>query len=484
MSKSNRGTIPLVESRQQLLDNLVQSTDARHCMALARDLVECGDASTAEQLLPLVAEERGAVSEAAAFLLAEWSIHGHVPAAHVPAIVKGLAHASPEVRQWCAACLRGLGPDAGDAVGPLIDALHDSDNGVRQAAVDALGQIAPDDESLLLRLVDLLSDEEPVRNAVIRVLAGLEGGHEAVFRKIAASFRDPAPELRAGAAAAAGKLLRIRPDFVARLVDCLNDFHANVRMEAARSLSEIPEPPRSVVLGLGKALRDPVSAVRQEAARALDILGSASACAVPYLLAVLTDPDSTVRFHAVEALEKLAPRQADMLPAVVLALGNRLIDADSGVQTRALTAFSKLAPYAFPLNPHLHRALQSPDTEIRLAAVEALAHIRHEGLRVRDILRSALSDPDGSVRVAAALALAKRQERGIDVVSTLVSALREPGARVQVSAIRALRTLGPDAACALTALEAKREDSNPDIRHLAELAIRSIAGHALTESDA
>jgi len=86
--------------------------------------------------------------------------------------------------------------------------------------------------------------------------------------------------------------------------------------------------------------------------------------------------------------------------------------------------------------------------------------------------------------VAAALALAKRKESGAEIVSALVAALREPCARVQIAAIHALRTLGRDAMGATKALEAKRVDSNPDIRQLAELAINTIAGRSLVGRDA
>jgi hypothetical protein len=65
----------------------------------------------------------------------------------------------------------------------------------------------------------------------------------------------------------------------------------------------------------------------------------------------------------------------------------------------------------------------------------------------------------------------------------LVAALRIPSARVQVAAIQALKSIGREAAGALNALEAKREDSNPDIRQLAELAIASIAARATAETE-
>jgi len=474
----------LADSPQQLVEDLIQSTDTARSMAIARELVECGDEVLAARLFQLLTTHESAASAAGAFLLAEWSNQGHVSAKHVPEIVKGLAHPSPEVRQWSAVILRGIRAHARDAVKPLLGTLDDPDIGVRQAAVDALGQIAGGDEEVLLRLLDGLSDGEPVRNAVVRVLKSLDKVQEPVLAKLTGLIRGPDSGRRAGAAAGAGALLRIRAEFVAMLVECLSDPCAEVRFEAARSLSEIPSPSRAAALGLGKALRDPVASVRKEAARALDVFGDAAAPAVPYLLAVLKDSDPTVRFHAVEALEKLAPRQAAMLPAVVVALGNRLIDTDVAVQTRALAAFSRLAPHAFPLNPHLLAAVRSPDAEIRLAAIEALDQIRNEGLQVRDTLRRALRDPDGGVRVAAALALAKRKESGAEIVSALVAALREPCARVQIAAIQALRTLGRDAMGATKALEAKRVDSNPDIRQLAELAINTIAGRSLVGRDA
>ena len=88
------------------------------------------------------------------------------------------------------------------------------------------------------------------------------------------------------------------------------------------------------------------------------------------------------------------------------------------------------------------------------------------------------------MRVAAAFALARRGEMGTEIVNTLVAALREPSARVQIAAIQALRSIGREAVSALKALEAKRQDSNPDIRQLAELAITSISESALAESEA
>lgn len=451
-------------------------------MAIARELVTCREDAMARQLLHLMNEHTGPPSVAAAFLLAEWANDGFVMAGAVPAAVRGLAHPSAEVRQWCATILRGIGVEARDAVVPLLETLKDPDAGVRQAAVNALGHVAGDDEQVLVECVKLLCDEEPVRNAVVRMLAGPAGPRDTVCRAVARLFRAREGRFRAGAAAAAGVLLESRPDFVPYLIKSLEDLDVNVRALAARALSELREPGRAVVLALGKALRDVAPAVRQQSARALDIFGPAAAPAVPYLVAVLKDSDATVRFYAVEALEELAPRQPVMLPAVVLALSNRLIDADAAVQTRALSAFSKLAPHAFPLNPNLKAAIHSPDPEIRLAAVEAVAQIQHEGLEIREILHKALLDRSGAVRVAAALALAKRNDIGDDVVATLIGAVREPSARVQIAAIQALREIGRGARGALAALEAKLEDSNPDVRHLAELAINQLTGDILAQS--
>lgn len=465
-----------------MLERLATEIEEARRMAIARELADCGAESLMPDLLRLVGSESEA-APAAAFVCSEWAARGLVSAQYGPAVARYLTHTSPEVRQWCAAALRGVRPPACMAAEPLAKLLEDPDPGVRQAAVDALGQVAAGDEATVLRLLDLLHDDHAVRNAVIRVIGLLPTTlTQAVTEKLMGLMRAANPKLRAGAVAAGGVLLDACPELVPLLTERLADADASVRSAAARGLSEVGHPPKAVVIALGKALRDPFPDVRREAARALDLFGATAAPAAPYLVAVLRDTDSTVRFHAVEALEKLAPAQPRLLPAVVLALGNRLIDSDVAVQTRALSAFGRLAPYAYPLNANLCAAAQNPDPEVRLAAIEALALIRHEGLQVREILRQALHDPDGTVRVASALALAQRRDTSSDIVPTLAQALSEPGARVQIAAIQALKAIGRGAVQALAALENKKTDSNPEIRELAQQAISTITGRPLAES--
>lgn len=121
------------DSPQELLELLIHESDEERCRAIARELVERCDGALAGQLLRLLNSYPGPVAEAAAFLLAERSTGGFVSAGAVPDAIAGFSHASPEVRQWCATILRGIGADARAAVEPLLNALNDPDAGVRQA---------------------------------------------------------------------------------------------------------------------------------------------------------------------------------------------------------------------------------------------------------------------------------------------------------------------------------------------------------------
>jgi hypothetical protein len=56
----------------------------------------------------------------------------------IPVLVEALKDESPTVRRWAASVLGDLGPTAPGTIGPLMDALGDSDESVRLAAAQAL----------------------------------------------------------------------------------------------------------------------------------------------------------------------------------------------------------------------------------------------------------------------------------------------------------------------------------------------------------
>ncbi len=59
----------------------------------------------------------------------------------VPILIDHLAHEQTDIRRWAAVTLGEVGPPAREAIPPLLDALRDGDNSVRDAAKDALEKI-------------------------------------------------------------------------------------------------------------------------------------------------------------------------------------------------------------------------------------------------------------------------------------------------------------------------------------------------------
>ncbi len=66
---------------------------------------------------------------------------GSIGTSAVPALIRALDDANPEVRRWAASALGRIGPDADDAVPALTDALTDDDENVRKAASAALESV-------------------------------------------------------------------------------------------------------------------------------------------------------------------------------------------------------------------------------------------------------------------------------------------------------------------------------------------------------
>src|SRR5262245_36844671 len=99
----------------------------------------------------------------------------------------------------------------------------------------------------------------------------------------------------------------------------LKDSKANVRVQAAKALSEIGPPAQAAVAALVEALHDEDVSVRLAASTALGEIGPAAQAAIPPLIEALRDPDPEAGASAATALGKV--REA-AVPALVEALSN------------------------------------------------------------------------------------------------------------------------------------------------------------------
>lgn len=304
------------------------------------------------------------------------------------------------------------------AVGPLVEALHDEDRAVRDAATGALRNIG---QAAVPALIAALQDPngnvqeiavavlkdlpdpravEPLlgcltnKNWIVRMHAAKGLGIVGDPRAIAHLVPLLTDQVKAVRVDATDALARIGRPALASLIEALRHEAWILRLHACEALGKIGA--EEAVEPLCEAiLRDRDTAVRQDAAKALGGIGS------PRALAALTTAlmDLDVRPFAVEALGKLKdPRVVETLIDVVTGKGRpanvrkvAVCGVESGemeieemeAQIFAIAGLAKIGDDR-AIEP-LIRALK--DTRLRAAAAEALGKM---GLKVAAPLLAAM----------------------------------------------------------------------------------------------
>jgi HEAT repeat protein len=396
----------------------------------------------------------------------------------------------------CQAAAEALGKiGAPSSVEPLVVALKDSNEGVRQAAAEALVKIsAPAVEPLIVALKD---SNEGLRKAAAEVLVkigapavellitALKDGNEGV-RQAAAEALDkigwrPGQD-ESGVAYwiakhAWSKCVEIGAPAVEPLIASLNDSNGVMRQAAAVALGKLGDA--RAVEPLFAALKDSSKLVNRAAAEALGQIGDTRA-AEP-LNAALKDSDETVRRAAAEALGQIGDaRAAEPLNAA-------LKDSNSHVRKAAAGALDKIG----------WRPGQDESGAVYWVVKREWDKCIEIGTPAVAPLIAALKDSDGDVREAAAGALDKigwrpgqdesgavywvvKQkwdkciEIGAPAVEPLIAALKDSDLWMRQGAAEALGKLGD--ARAVEPLVATLQDSSKDMRRAAAQSLVNIYG--------
>jgi HEAT repeat protein len=162
----------------------------------------------------------------------------------VPTLVAALKDANPRIRGATAGALETIGSRSTDPQ-PLIDALRDSEWGVRYWAARALGKIGPGAHEATPVLIELLGSQE---------------------------WHD-----RAAAASALGETACDDASALAPLVDALDDEIWNVRSGAVWALGRMGTRAKSAIPVILPMLQDEHSTVRYNAAHAIRAIDSEAA---------------------------------------------------------------------------------------------------------------------------------------------------------------------------------------------------------------
>lgn len=232
----------------------------------------------------------------------------------------------------------GVGVDVATGVSQTLvsSVVNDMANGIAGAVSRELGGRDPDqktartpDPRAVDALVEALKDtDQDVRETAMQALVQFRDPR--IFEPLVSALRDASADIREQAAFGLGQLRD--PRAVAPLASALKDDNDSVREQAAFALGQIRDA--HAVDALGVALKDKKEDVREQAAFALGQLRDAKA--VDALVAALKDTVEDVREQAAFALGQIRdPRAIDGLTAA-------LKDASASVRQQAAFALGQI----------------------------------------------------------------------------------------------------------------------------------------------
>lgn len=205
------------------------------------------------------------------------------------------------------------------------------------------------------------------------------------------------------------------------IADALRSAEPADRLAACRAA---PDDPSAVLLAgaLGEALGDPVRAVARAAIDALVVLARRDRGAAEVLQRALRSDDTGRRFGAAAALARLAPPGPALLPALVGALAHREGDV-RWTAARLLVDAGRLHGEVLPLLLGLARGDERP--RVRRMAAFALRELAPDDPETACALVDASRDDDTDVRRAALAAMAALADPPGLVFERLAAALED-----------------------------------------------------------
>lgn len=323
-----------------------------------------------------------------------------------------LTSENPAIRLEAARVLGDLGPAAEEARLPLIIALTDPDEAVRQQSETALGQIDP----------QWLDDPEAT-NAIPHLTLTLS---------------HPDRGARLAAVIILGRLGPKADPAVKPLLCALKDDSWAIRKAAAIALSEIGHAAVKAIPWLVRALKD--DSLQETALQALERFGPMAKKAVPHLVIAMVNPDPVLRQIARTALEAIEPKW-------------------------------KRHPSMKKVVPIVTELLQSRDVRIQMAAVEVLASLGSVAKVALPSFIPLLSSRDVILQRTTEQALVSF---GKDAIPYLIGGLKSKDPRARKAVIEGLGRYDTAARTAVPHLILSLLDADPEVQRTTELVLSCI----------
>lgn len=291
-------------------------------------------------------------------------------------------------------------------VGDCVAALGSSIAVVRRRAAFALGQLASGDGQVLAALVNALQDsDDGVRWNAAAGLGNtvtkndLEDREAIVLSELIEALRDAAADVRHFAGFALGRFQATARSALTTFIELLENGREDVRALAANVLGHMGPVARESLPSLRAAQYDPAETVRRAAGQALTDVEDASTIVlrltqlgprcvswreiqglgtVPEVVSALVDAlvhdDETVRVNAADALPSI-----DAAPEVAVSpLVQTLYDESERVRLSAIRALARFGPAAKDALAVLCAMRDQPNRATARMAAEAVGRICRE----------------------------------------------------------------------------------------------------------
>ena len=382
--------------------------------------------------------------------------------ASIPVLVETLKNADINARGLAVDTLAKIGAPA---VPVLVDALGANWVDVRSQAARQLGLLRVSDKMVVIGLAHTLKDENAmVRRTAAQALQNLGPGAHLAAPALLATLRDPDAAVRHHVLLALTTVRGDAKEMVPALVELLKDESPQIRQSAVRILSGYGAPalPHMLV-----ALKDVDAGVRQQALFGLQaipgdikealpallpmlgdnnintrritilLLGRAGEEAVPHLREALKDPAPNLRWTAASSLGNLGPAAKKAIPELIdLAVG------DTNITVRRMSMFAVVRIQPEEVGPLFDKIKKHPDDKIRQSAYQIFNFNKQIPAKVAvPILVDGLKDKIARIRQVCALNLGRFGPAAKSAIEPLTAALNDPDPQVRTLAQSALRQI-------------------------------------------
>ena len=381
-------------------------------------------------------------------------------------------------RKRAAYALWKLGPDAGQAALPLVQAIRDTDPYVRATSAKAVERIGSDAvRPVLDELVAEIVDPRPeVSHEAVTLLWRLGPLAAEVVPGLRKGLASEDPVVRANAAAALGNAGDAAKPAVGDIEKLLADRDEAVRSWSAKALARI----------------DPARAFASEKAEvrlaALKTWGEMVPTGKPWtrleivtgVLACMKDSNEEIRGWATHTLDNYAVFAGADAPTEWLEIFKRVLEKERAPAIRATGAFglARYKEHAAEVVPLLAAATDCGEPEVERAAVLGLGWLRGAARPAVPAILAAMKRGDADTRDAGAVALGGIGDGSPPVIEALADMLHSDSRFGPRNAATSLGIVGKGSARAVEALVAlvKGEETDRFLRADAARALGKIGG--------